>query len=201
MQCLSWFFVIDGLMDRKLVFFRSMSLNLIIASLIGQKGEIRYMSSATKLLCSFVLCLLLSACGGGGGGGGSDNGSTTSTDNSINNTVTAIRADSQQQTTETPVVIEQATDFSPVSVNVTWLVPTTRQDGTELTVSEIIGYEVLYINEDDNKVTCCNIFIADPLATEATIEIREPGSYIFAVVTVDALNGLSELSNVANLSF
>lgn len=63
-------------------------------------------------------------------------------------------------------------------------VPTQREDGSPLPVSEISGYQIIYGDTPDGLNQTYTITTPDKV--EATIEDFDPGTYYFAVATVDS---------------
>jgi hypothetical protein len=83
------------------------------------------------------------------------------------------------------------------TVRLAWTIPSTRQDGSLLSASELAKYE-LYITAESDGVSKA-VVLDDPMQTTHTLEGLQPDVYHLAMSAVD-INGLySELSNVATI--
>lgn len=83
---------------------------------------------------------------------------------------------------------------STKSVTLNWSVPTTREDGTPLNISEVGGYEIYYFQDGTALDQGESHTISNPSITTFTTPDLELGLYYFAIASFDT-NGLaSELS-------
>ncbi|ARN75004.1 fibronectin type III domain-containing protein [Oceanicoccus sagamiensis] len=110
----------------------------------------------------------------------------------------------QQTQTEQPEqevtqeeVTEEAEPFS-TSVTLSWSIPTTRLNGDPLTIAELAGYEIYYYLEGDDSNGDI-ITINDGSATSQDIILTAPGTYNFAIATIDADGLESEISSPISL--
>jgi len=69
------------------------------------------------------------------------------------------------------------------SATITWTAPSTREDGTALSLSEITGYKIYYGTAADNYTVVVDI--NDVSTTQYTISSLTTGTYYFAVTTID----------------
>jgi hypothetical protein len=80
------------------------------------------------------------------------------------------------------------------SVSLSWVAPTSRSDGTPISVSELSGYTVHYGSEPGSYTN--SVGIDDPFATSLTVTDLPVGTYYF-VLTAEDSNGLeSDYSGV-----
>lgn len=103
-----------------------------------------------------------------------------------------------------PGVTKQCEIFSadtaaatPVSYNVklSWTIPTTRQNGKALSLSELKGYEVYYAT--DNNASTANdtvIKVSGGSINTSTISKLPAGTYYFSISAIDANGVKSPLS-------
>lgn len=78
---------------------------------------------------------------------------------------------------------------STSSVNLSWTAPSSRQNGDQLSPSELAGYEIYYFEESSAEADGEILFINNAMATNATINELLPGTYLFAISAIDS-NGL-----------
>jgi|GEM_PF-1265094 len=82
-----------------------------------------------------------------------------------------------------------------VSALIEWGIPSTRSDGTDLLLSEIGGYEIMYRNTDTNEFI--TVVIDDGTETEYLLEDVVPGEYEVKIATFDTTGLYSEYSGPA----
>ena len=86
-----------------------------------------------------------------------------------------------------------------------WKAPTTRVDGTAMTVNEIKEYRAFYVI-DSEPTTDSEFIVIDFAATTEVITLQlqpraEPYTISFAIMTVDTKDRQSSLSNVVSKQF
>jgi hypothetical protein len=154
-----------------------------------------------QLACTVLLCYALIACGGGGGGGGGGSDTASSSSSSGSQTVvTPPPASGGTPTDPDPIDPEPEPEPEPTppaktSVTLSWVAPTTRQNGAPLLPSELAGYEIYYFQEDSAVEDGQILIINDANATEATIDELTPGTYFFAIATIDSDGLESDISD------
>ncbi len=95
-------------------------------------------------------------------------------------------------TDPTPPAIEKQ------SATLSWIAPTTRSNGEALLISEIQGYEIYMV--DDNNILETVITIDGGDISSYIFEELPPGGYHFAIATIDSSNLISELSEPVSLT-
>ncbi len=120
------------------------------------------------LLSVFCFSLALSSCGGGG-------------DSSTN--------------TKTEVIDEIIDDASP---KLTWLPPSTRENGEPLSPSEIEGYYLYTVNlrTDDEQM----IYVEEDGSSSFSLEDFSIGSYEVSIATIDTDGLRSDFSEPVDIS-
>ena len=103
---------------------------------------------------------------------------------------------------EVPVVIEPEPAFSNVLLD--WVVPTTRDDGSVLQISEIASYEIYYY-ADDGTTNGTSVSVAatsdtGTLVTSFQLNNLAEGDYFFSIATVDTQGNVSEFVEPIALS-
>ena len=86
-----------------------------------------------------------------------------------------------------------AADLDGTAV-LTWVAPTTRTDGSAF--DDLSGYKIRYGVEPDQLR--CEIEIGDPKAVAWKVTGLSPGTWHFAIVSVDSAKVESELSGVVS---
>ena len=103
---------------------------------------------------------------------------------------------------EVPVVIEPEPTFSNVLLD--WVVPTTREDGSVLPISEIASYEIYYYLDDGTtngtSVSVAATNDADALVTSFQLNNLAEGDYFFSIATIDTQGNVSEFVEPIALS-
>ena len=84
-----------------------------------------------------------------------------------------------------------------LSVTLSWIPPSTRQDGNPLQMSEIWGYEILSV-QNNNTVTTVTVPSAD--LTEYTFNNIPAADYSFSIYTYDVNSEVSLASSPVTLS-
>ncbi len=144
----------------------------------------------SKILSIVIAAITLSACGGGGGGGSSDSTSQSANNNS-----------SQSETFPAPQ--EPPPDQEPatktIDITLSWNIPTQREDGSGLDLTEIGGYEIYYFLEGstEGEGETVNIPAVDnnnQYVTSHDVQLNQTGSYVFAISTYDTNNVYSVIS-------
>ncbi|MFT7129533.1 MAG: hypothetical protein ACI89U_001650 [Gammaproteobacteria bacterium] len=83
------------------------------------------------------------------------------------------------------------------SVNLTWSIPTSRENGDPLAVGELASYEIYVVAENSGGDQV--LIVNDPLTTSTTITDLQNDTYHFAISAIDA-NGLrSSLSELVSI--
>ncbi|UQG60180.1 fibronectin type III domain-containing protein [Marinobacter sp. M3C] len=122
-----------------------------------------------RLTAAVLLCLLLTACGGEGDGKGESfaEGSTTAGSSS-----------------------EELYGTATLS----WQAPLNREDGGSLAMGEIGRYEVRYGLSADLESVNTSVQVEDGQRMSYTVEGLSPGTWYFAIQTVDIAGLKSEWS-------
>jgi hypothetical protein len=148
------------------------------------------MDSFLKLIATVLISSTLIACGGGGGGGGaSSSGSSSQTPVSSD---TPKTPDSNTPDTSDP-------SAKTVDITLSWVAPTTRENGDALLFSEINGYEIYYFKDGTGEENDKVVSIKDPNTVEATITDLTVGTYYFAIATLDTAGLYSDTSDYVEL--
>ncbi|MGD8589000.1 MAG: putative Ig domain-containing protein, partial [Chromatiales bacterium] len=92
------------------------------------------------------------------------------------------------------ITVDELTETTGTAA-LSWQIPTTRTDGTPLTISEIEGYRVYMGDADDNLVMIVDL--NDGTQTSYTVTDLTAGNYHFAVTTYDTDGNESLYSNIA----
>lgn len=87
-----------------------------------------------------------------------------------------------------------STDSDTAHVELSWINPKTRSDGSYLLLSSIAGYRVYYGSDDQNLQPLLDI---DGSYTDNyRVGVSTAGSYFFAITAYDTHGRESELSNI-----
>jgi predicted metal-dependent hydrolase len=90
---------------------------------------------------------------------------------------------------------EEAASLGTITLR--WTIPSTRQDGSLLSASELAKYELYITTESDGASQ--SVVIDDPMQTTQTLTNLQPDVYHLAMSAVD-VNGLySDLTNVVSI--
>jgi hypothetical protein len=168
------------------------------------------MDSFLKLIATLLISSTLIACGGGGGGSSSGgNSSTSSTSNSGSSNSTPVTSEttkalesnapaSNQLPPLDPPIIDTPPDKT-VDITLSWVAPTTRENGDALLFSEIDGYEIYYFKDGTNEDNDQLVSITDPNTVDTTISNLTAGTYYFAIATLDTEGLYSDTSDYVEL--
>lgn len=140
---------------------------------------------------SIVMLLLVALIGCGGNGSSSpDSGDSSIAPPTANSTVTAPN-NSGGGNSNPPI--------SNLSANITftWSAPNNREDGSSLLESDILGYEISYLNSV-NELTIINL--ENPQDTSHTINDLPIDDYRVTVFAYDTNNAVSNSSPIAFIS-
>lgn len=135
----------------------------------------------TRAFIFIVLLLQLTGCGGG------SSNNETSGNNSL-----ATSGSGQGATQPSPATTPPASgDYEAKNLQLSWLAPSQRTDGSTLPMNAIGGYEITYINTDNQQF---NITLDNPDTTELTLTALTPDTYQFYIFAYDQQNRLSPIS-------
>ncbi|HUH36779.1 MAG TPA: hypothetical protein VL027_02425 [Spongiibacteraceae bacterium] len=153
--------------------------------------------ASLKHLTAILALCALAACGGGGGGGGSE--STAATDNPPPPVAKpAPPAKPPKPTTPPPPPPPPA--FTPVTISLSWQIPTTREDGSTLSMAELGGYQIVYYRDGSAaNSNCCRLNINNGRQDRVDVTINEAGTWYFAISAIDAQGLHSDLSEPVSL--
>jgi hypothetical protein len=151
------------------------------------------MTRALEIVALLLIACSIAACSGGGGGGNSSNPSSSSSSSGSSSTtpVTPTPNNSTSGGTTTPTT--PTTKAHTLQLN--WSVPTTRENGTALTTSELTGYQIYYYQDGASSDTGEVVPVAGGSTTSARVTVNGSGTYYFAIAAKDAAGLLSNLSN------
>ncbi|MEJ2452536.1 MAG: putative Ig domain-containing protein [Candidatus Thiodiazotropha sp.] len=108
-------------------------------------------------------------------------------------------SDGEASTSLTPfTLVVEATQSTPPSTTLTWTAPSTRSDGTPISLSEISGYRI-YVGDTETSMTAV-VDINDHTVTEYTLTDLSAGDHYFSITAYDIDGNESGLSNVIFLS-
>lgn len=159
-----------------------------------------------------VLVCMLSACGGGTSFDGSEAQNNVDTSGSDTPDIgsdpdipdfpvseTPNEPTSQEPTsqepTPTPLPSDTPQSFGNASAIVSWNIPTTRENGEDLALTDIGGYEILYRRYDE--VIFRSLTVSDQSQSERLVEGLAPGRYEFFVLAFDEEGLYSDFSEPA----
>lgn len=127
--------------------------------------------------------------------------SSTTTTSTSGTTSTSSTTSSTSTTTTGSTTTTSTTSTTPTAynANVSWTIPTTRADGTALSVAELSGYEVYYTN-DTGSVSVA-VPVSGGSTVSAVVSNLTSGNYYFSISAIDSSGLKSALSTVATLSF
>ena len=130
-------------------------------------GSMRLHQNFFSIPVIIVVAVLLSACGGGSSGTSSD--ATIVSDNAV-------------ETVPEPVS-EPVSGTVTGAIDLTWTAPSTRADGTPLSLAEISGYRIYYGESEGDYPNSADV--ADGSATSATVTDIPVGNYYLVMTTYD----------------
>lgn len=93
------------------------------------------------------------------------------------------------------VVAPVATAPTTYSAQLSWTAPSTRADGTPLSLSDLAGYEIYYTTDD--PAVSRTISVSGNTALNYTLSNLSAGNYYVAMAAIDTAGLKSELSPVA----
>ena len=131
-------------------------------------------SARFSILVAAIVATQVVGCGGGGGG--SDVVSSVSTGSSVPAASISVPASSTS-----------ATVPATGSLNLSWTAPTTRSNGTPLSLADIDGFRLYYGKSLGNYPDSVNV--SDGSAQSAVVKNIPVGSYYVVMTTYD-VNGL-----------
>lgn len=152
-----------------------------------------------KIALTILFATLITACSGGGGGGGGSGPSSAAASGS--NSTTPVTPSTGSGTTTTP-----STPTTPTAtahtVQLSWTIPSTRENGSALALSELSGYEIYYYQEGTSSGAGEVVPVSGGTNTSTQVTINGSGTYYFAIAARDNAGLLSNLSNyiAANLN-
>jgi hypothetical protein len=141
---------------------------------VQQKMKELLHSARFAMLVTAIAATQLVGCGGGGGT--SDVVSSTSTGSSVPAASVSVPAPSKSA----PVT-------ATGSLTLSWTAPTTRSDGTPLSLADIDGFRIYYGKTRGNYPDSVNV--GDGSAQSAVVNNIPVGSYYVVMTTYD-VNGL-----------
>ncbi len=80
--------------------------------------------------------------------------------------------------------------------NISWSIPTTRVNGTALSLTDLKGYEVYWTRSSDTTAGIINVSSGSSRTT--AIEFFKPDQYYFAMSAIDATGLKSPLSTLVS---
>ena len=141
--------------------------------------------------------------------------STTSTSSTSTSTTTTTTTSTSPTTTTTSTSTSPTTTTSTTSTStspttttsttasysaqLSWTIPSTRTDGTALTLSSLAGYEVYYTNSTGTVNVV--LPVTGGTTTMATVASLSSGTYSFSMSAVDTSGLKSPLSKVVSITF
>ncbi len=143
--------------------------------------------------CSIVMLLsaVLIGCGSSGSSSPESGGDSSIALPTANSTVTAPSNSGGGNSSNPP------TSNLSANITFTWSAPANREDGSTLLPSEILGYEISYLNSV-NELTIVNL--ENPQNTSHTINNLPIDDYRFTVFAYDTNNAVSNSSPIAFIS-
>lgn len=148
------------------------------------------------------LILCLTCCVAACGAGVTDNQATNSASSPQITTSSSSRSATSSSTSSTtapqaPTNNTSTSTSSGKKVSTSWKIPTTREDGSPLMLSDLRGYEIYYYKSGTPQGQGTVISINDPSATTYTTSTLSPGTYYFAISSIDTNGTYSALSDYA----
>jgi hypothetical protein len=171
------------------------------------------MDSFLKLIATLLISSTLIACGGGGGGGGGSSsgggGGNSSTSSSGSSNSTPVTSETAKTLESNAAASNQLPPLDPpavatppdktVDITLSWVAPTTRENGDALLFSEIDGYEIYYFKDGTSEDNDQLVSITDPNTVDTTISNLTAGTYYFAIATLDSEGLYSDTSDYVEL--
>lgn len=97
-------------------------------------------------------------------------------------------------TTTTDTRVDQMPRTSAWPVSLTWQIPSRRENGAALRMSDLAGYELYYVSQDESRSGV--VAIDSPDQSSHVLELSEPGTYYFAIAAIDRRGAKSKLSKM-----
>ena len=101
-----------------------------------------------------------------------------------------------EEAEESTEIVVVALEQEPVqlSVEVSWDIPTQRENGADLQLSELDGYRIVYYREGSSGPG--SIYVDSPTQSSEIINDLEPGDYEFKISAIDTNGLVSEYSQI-----
>jgi len=150
--------------------------------------------SKLQQLTKILLLALFGLAAGCGGGGGSDAGGS---DSLLSGDIAGGSSSSGGSTsTSSGSSIEHSFQPGDYFAFVEWQIPTTRENGDPLGLSEIAGYEIMITKVEEGSGSE-SIVLTDQNTSEYTLEGLSPGRYEIRIAVFDTDNVYSDYSQAA----
>lgn len=147
------------------------------------------------LAITVLSATLLAACGGGSSGSSDDSSSSDS--GGLQSTTSSTSSSSSAGSSSSS---STSVTSSGSTVSASWSVPTQREDGSPLMASDLRGYEIYYYKSGTPQSQGTVIAINNPTQTSHTTGVLSPGTYFFAISSVDSNGVYSQLSNYVSVT-
>ena len=154
---------------------------------------------------AILISAVITGCSGNGNGGSAAASSSTLPNNDRfagsgsngqqANDPTTTTTQNPQSNPTTEAKTAPSASKNKGSATLSWSVPTARENGETLQMSDLSGYEVYYTTTSGAEKT---FPINNPSETTITINNLAPDTYYFAMAVIDAEGVYSELSNTAS---
>lgn len=151
------------------------------------------MKNTPKIIALLASAILITACSGGGGGGNSSTGSTSNSGNQATTPATPTTPGSG--TTTPPPSTTPSTPTVAHTLQLSWTIPTTRENGNALTLTELSGYQIYYYPEGSAQGAGEIVNVSGGSTNSTQVTINGAGTYYFAIAAVDQVGLQSNLSN------
>jgi hypothetical protein len=151
------------------------------------------MKQLVKFLALIATVITLTACGGGGGGG---SGGSTQTSSGSGNQGTTPTTPVTPPPTSTP----QPGTGTAHTLQLSWSIPTTRENGSALAINELSGYQIYYYPEGSSAGSGEIVNVSGGSTSATQLTVTGSGTYYFAIAAVDQTGTLSNLSNYVSVT-
>lgn len=150
--------------------------------------------SCKSIVAMGLAALLLAGCGAGGSSSSSEDSGSTSGLSTTSSTSSGSGSSSSGSTTTPtpPVTVAPSTGGT---VDASWTIPTSREDGSPLLTSDIQGYEIYYYKSGTPQNQGTVITVNGATQTSHTTGNLSAGTYYFAISSIDNNGVYSQLSN------
>ena len=150
--------------------------------LIDQTMRHRFFyAGIVKGLLVTLVAVQLVACGGGGGSASGNHSGSVSSSGTSSATSATTSSPSTTSTTSTTSSATSTSNTSTLTLN--WVAPSTRSDGTPLSLADIDGYRIYYGNSPGNYPYQVNV--SDGTTQQATLKNLAAGTYYIVMTTYD----------------